>query len=358
MVDVKVPALTEGWFDSRGDAEGLEDLELMGIDNVDRLYARALARSKEYDLNNPILDVTPSSTDIISSSAPTDEPFTFQRHIQLQPDYERLQPLSTTSLSSSRPSLLTSLLNSLPIPAHSTQFLPSIEDLPIPLASLPPELLDPIFLHMDVRSIETFAQTCWRARYLTSHSALWKRLTHYIYKPPFITPPTFSIPNTLKRYNNEYRTFLIEEPRIRFDGCYISLCHYIRPGAGDQWVTVTHMITYHRFLRFYPDGGVISFLTTEMPGEVVPVLRMSLRGKGLHFGRWRLDRGEEGQEADLPVVTEKKGKGKGRGRIVISDLMEPGVQPKYEFEMELSLRQTGRGRYVVPASSVIRYVSC
>jgi F-box protein 9 len=37
--------------------------------------------------------------------------------------------------------------------------------------------------------------------------------------------------------------------------------------------------------------------------------------------------------------------GKRRARIVITDLMEPGAEsPKYEFEMELALRETGRGR--------------
>lgn len=67
----------------------------------------------------------------------------------------------------------------------------------------------------------------------------------------------------VERHDGEWRTTFIEEERIRMDGCYISVCHYIRPGSGDEWVAVTHMITYHRFLRFYPDGSVISFLTTD-----------------------------------------------------------------------------------------------
>ena len=66
-----------------------------------------------------------------------------------------------------------------------------------------------------------------------------------------------------RRHDMEWRTTFLEEQRLRMDGCYISVCHYLRPGAGDEWVAVTHMITYHRFLRFYPDGTVISFLTTD-----------------------------------------------------------------------------------------------
>ena len=42
------------------------------------------------------------------------------------------------------------------------------------------------------------------------------------------------------------------------------------------------------------------------------------------MGQWRLDRD---------------------GRVLISDLVEPGIQPKYSFEMELQLRTTTRGRW-------------
>lgn len=97
------------------------------------------------------------------------------------------------------------------------------------------------------------------------------------------------------------------------------------------------------------------------PSEVVPLLRPSLRGKGLHFGRWRLIRSDSLENATNPTdpspttagnpSTEAraapKGKeiGRRRARIVITDLLEPGSEtPKYEFEMELALRETGRGR--------------
>lgn len=142
-------------------------------------------------------------------------------------------------------------------------------------------------------------------------------------------------------------------------------------------------VTYHRFLRFYPDGTVISFLTTEHPSDVVPNLNPSLRGKGLHFGRWRLirsddveeeeemekikgekaakeeemvtddkeDKADKADEKDLYKNTKAnkknaKNTAKKRAYIQITDLLEPGVaDPKYEFEMELALRETNRGRW-------------
>jgi F-box protein 9 len=63
---------------------------------------------------------------------------------------------------------------------------------------------------------------------------------------------------------------------------------------------------------------------TNSPSAVVPILRPSLRSKGLHFGRWRIE----------------------KGKVFITDLLEPGIKtPKYEFEMELNLKETQRGKW-------------
>ena len=35
------------------------------------------------------------------------------------------------------------------------------------------------------------------------------------------------------------------------------------PLSLSPWVSALNAVTYHRFLRFYPDGTVISFLTTD-----------------------------------------------------------------------------------------------
>lgn len=107
------------------------------------------------------------------------------------------------------------------------------------------------------------------------------------------------------------------------------------------------------------------------PSEVVPVLRPSLRDKGLHFGRWRLIRSDTVQADEHKTVDDTigaaegaavngdrngtvkqptnghktKGKSKPLARIIVSDLLEPGLDsPKYEFEMELGLRETARGK--------------
>ena len=89
------------------------------------------------------------------------------------------------------------------------------------------------------------------------------------------------------------------------------------------------------------------------PSEIVPVLRPSLRAKGLHFGRWRLVRSEHDSESEHSIKGEK-----GHARIVITELLEPGsAVPKYEFEMELALRETGRGRCVERLCDIVILIS-
>lgn len=84
---------------------------------------------------------------------------------------------------------------------------------------------------------------------------------------------------------------LIERPRLRFNGCYIATCHYLRPGVNDcSWNTPIHMVTYFRFVRFFADGNCITVLTTLEPREVVhSVSRAGSVGlKGVSYGVWRM----------------------------------------------------------------------
>lgn len=236
---------------------------------MDKLYARSVAKATQAPATAP-LDDTPSSTDLVSAAVAPDEPYTFQRHIQLQPDYEKqplgLQPTKASPASAwSRPSPLTAILDALSIPAERTQFLPEEENLPVPIAKLPAELLETVLAFLDVASIERFAMTCWRARYLTARAGVWRKFVQGIWRGPGMLPEcqgrldgpdTDSSSETeaddgdrrsaiaavqettrdrelrrirelVSRHKGEWRTTLIEEERVRMDGCYISVCHYV-----------------------------------------------------------------------------------------------------------------------------------
>jgi F-box protein 9 len=183
-------------------------LSVADSDNVDRLYAR--------------------KAPVMAAPAPRQsEGYTFQRVIQTQPDYRaprRGQSPLTVILAAAPPVLA---------------FTPQDEDKPMAIASLPLELFEPILARLDIGSLERFAQTCWQARSLTAKSPYWQRLVNRTYTQAVLDGQTCA--DLAERHAGDWRTTFIEEPRVRLDGCYISVCHYIRPGAGDEWVAITHM---------------------------------------------------------------------------------------------------------------------
>jgi F-box protein 9 len=197
-------------------------------DNVDRLYARQVARDVARAAEAVDEDEL-TVEDVVDPTAPPEAEYTFRRHIQVHPDHES---------GASRQSKLTALLSSAET-ADST-FMPADETLPVPLARLPAELVEPILAHLDVGAIEAFGGTCWRARALTAYAGVWRRIVRGIYRPPML-PPRLACAELARRHRGEWRTVLVEEERVRMDGCYIAVCHYVRPGAGEEWVAVTHM---------------------------------------------------------------------------------------------------------------------
>ncbi|KIK61815.1 hypothetical protein GYMLUDRAFT_224945 [Collybiopsis luxurians FD-317 M1] len=176
-------------------------------------------------------------------------------------------------------------------------FEPEDEQESVPFNMLPDEMIVNILKILDPSSLERFASVNRRARVVTLDSSIWRKFVHDTYKPPQvpILPPDGQsfLEYLSEQYLYDFRKLYIEHPRIRLDGVYIAVCHYIRQGLSENsWVNVNHLITYHRYLRFFPNGQVISLLTNEEqpPAQVIPLLQPSLRGvKGLFFGNWHLD---------------------------------------------------------------------
>lgn len=212
-------------------------------DNVDRLYALSIRHQAPPEdqpgkaAGTVKLVEGPTPADIVDPSPPEIEPYAFTRHVQVQPDYEQTRNATSrlTSIIMSRVGVVPEDHEGPYDPAEN--FKPD-EDSPIPLARLPREILEHIFYRLDVASLESFASTCWHARVLTAQTGAWKAIVNRLYRPPM----TEVSPNDLvKRHQGEWRTTLIEEERLRMDGCYIAVSHYIRPGAGEHWVAITHL---------------------------------------------------------------------------------------------------------------------
>ncbi|OJJ50587.1 hypothetical protein ASPZODRAFT_126480 [Penicilliopsis zonata CBS 506.65] len=196
------------------------------------------------------------------------------------------------------PELIASFAH-LPVP----QAEPLIENTPpppCPISNIPSEVLVLILKHvamMDPASYCRLSLVCKRFAYHFAHEQhIWKRICqgaefgfkgmHYSFGCDVLGNPTYTlgpqytpfpsdrsvqIPSPMDTWSQVFQTL----PRIRFTGVYISTVNYTRAGAASSfhsisWGAPIHIVTYYRYLRFYPDGSVISLLTTTEPLEVVP----------------------------------------------------------------------------------------
>ncbi|PLW30515.1 hypothetical protein PCANC_24697 [Puccinia coronata f. sp. avenae] len=161
-----------------------------------------------------------------------------------------------------------------------------------PIQRIPLELFDHHILsaqgysrssiHMLVSIVETFARVSRLARIVTLSTTIWQAICLAIYSHDLFV-------NTHKRrlldwstrakvvdslcreaHAHDWRRMFIQQPRLRLDGCYISLVRYPRLGeSSNPWYTPTHFVTYFRYLRFLEDGRCVSFTSTDEPGLVV-----------------------------------------------------------------------------------------
>ncbi|KDQ19550.1 hypothetical protein BOTBODRAFT_28125 [Botryobasidium botryosum FD-172 SS1] len=204
------------------------------------------------------------------------------------------------------------------------------EKLGVPFARLPDEIVVLVLRQFaqarDVASLERFGTINKKARLVSLDQSLWRDLVYITYVPPQIDDDT-PLDEIASDYGFDYRRFFMEHPRVRMDGVYIAVCHYVRQGLGENaWINVTHLVTYHRYLRFLPNGTVLSLLLNDdhAPSDVVHQLKPSLEKKGLFVGSWRLQ----------------------DSTVFITDLADPRDQQLlYGFEMTLHLRSKPIGRW-------------
>ncbi|CAG7925371.1 unnamed protein product [Penicillium olsonii] len=189
----------------------------------------------------------------------------------------------------------------LPIP-QAESIIENTPPPPCPIAAMPSEVIAEILNHVARDDPSTFARmalVCKRMAYHFAHDQpTWKGLCqaskfgfggmHYdfacdvlglpIYTlgsryTPFPKDEPVEVPPPLSSWRQVFQSL----PRIRYTGVYISTVNYTRPGAtaaysNVSWNSPIHIVTYYRYLRFYPDGSVISLLTSTEPVDVVPYI--------------------------------------------------------------------------------------
>ncbi|KAG9284662.1 hypothetical protein G9A89_004704 [Geosiphon pyriformis] len=165
----------------------------------------------------------------------------------------------------------------------------------IPIAKLPNELVLCILkqlIILDISSVAKFSLVCKKFLLLSRENSLWRYICEHAYR---IRNVEQSVSNSMletvvKEYDNEWRRMLIDRPRLRFDGVYISICHYLRPGSAENvWNQPIHLVTYYRYIRFYPDGTCIKLLSSVEPKIIVKAFGFEYKSKDLLVGIWNLD---------------------------------------------------------------------
>ncbi|KAI5895425.1 uncharacterized protein SCHCODRAFT_02573005 [Schizophyllum commune H4-8] len=226
---------------------------------------------------------------------------------------------------------------------HDVSFQPEDETQGVPLNMLPDEILVHILLMVDVTTLERFATVSQKTRLLTLDSGIWRALVVSTYQPPQV-PSMEALTSVVASFQSDYRRLYIEHPRVRLDGVYIAVCHYVRQGLSENhWVNISHLITYNRFLRFFPNGDVLTLLANEehAPKDIIPQLKPELRMQGLLRGHWRI----VGDTVELTNLMDASGRYEPRRPRRGSHAQHNPPRPRYAFTMDLQLRSRPLGRW-------------
>ncbi|KAG0168513.1 hypothetical protein DFQ30_004647 [Apophysomyces sp. BC1015] len=206
------------------------------------------------------------------------------------------------------------------------QYIPAIDYKPVWIAKLPNEILVHVLRQLILRSVSSvanFALVCKNFFLLTRSPSLWRFVCEHAFQTPGMTleESRRHQSESVLVYGGHWMRMFIERPRLRYDGVYISTCNYIRMGTSDTWNQPVHLVTYYRYLRFFPNGRILKHVTTDEPADVVKLLRPNYKKRQIFLGQFDI-------EGDQIVVE-----------------MQDRVLPREHFRMSLAIKSTHRGRH-------------
>ncbi|KAK6112792.1 hypothetical protein QQG55_49055 [Brugia pahangi] len=167
-------------------------------------------------------------------------------------------------------------------------FEPEFPDEPCPIALLPVELLSILIRYvvgseLDVYCLELLSMTSAGFYLLARDRELW----HAICRLTFGTKYFNSVSCTTSL---SWRQMYITYPHPYLHGVYIGKMTYLRNGEAsfqDQFYRPWHIVIYYRMMRFFADGTVIMVITSEVPAQVVGLLKSKTpRLAGVLFGHY------------------------------------------------------------------------
>jgi F-box protein 9 len=135
-----------------------------------------------------------------------------------------------------------------------------------------------ILTHTDPRAHVALSSTCQRLSGLCFDPIVYKHLCKLVYPPQVYSLAAIQLNNIsrdqeemVKSWDYNWKDMLNDRPYIKFHGVYISKVSYISEGVREySYYAPVKVVTYFRYLRFYPDGTAFKVTTTDEPSEVVP----------------------------------------------------------------------------------------
>ncbi|CAO3699112.1 hypothetical protein G6F70_007016 [Rhizopus microsporus] len=212
---------------------------------------------------------------------------------------------------------------------QDTSYIPKLDYKPVSIAKLPGEIMLYILRYLalhNLSSIPHFALTCKKFFLYSRDPSVWQYACVHTFRLPSMTleeSKAYQTNQVMRHYGGQWLRMFIDRPRIRYDGVYISTCHYIRPGTSETtWNRPIHFVTYYRYLRFFPNGTILKHVTTDEPAQVVRLLQPGFRRQQVFIGEFVLEDDDH----------------------VLIDMNDP-LLPSESFHMSLKLKTTHRGKH-------------
>lgn len=137
------------------------------------------------------------------------------------------------------------------------------EDAKISVLSLPPEVLSSVCSRLEAEGLSFLAQASKGFLQYAYDPVHWRRIAQKTWPHE----PMHILEKQLYVYKS-WRKLCTLRPRLRTNAIYVTRHQFTKTTcrvAASEPLAPVFLVTYYRFLRFYPDGTVVNLTTPESP---------------------------------------------------------------------------------------------
>eukprot|EP00210_Caulerpa_lentillifera_P002351 g2256.t1 len=141
---------------------------------------------------------------------------------------------------------------------------------------LPYEIMNQLFTKLGPYGLGAASCVCRQWNILAQNPIFWYKACLEAFSDTSLEE---NVQRVKEQYSCSWKKMFLQRPHLRFDGIYIARNTYLRPGVR-EWnkEKPVHLVTYFRYLRFWP-GGKFRYCTSP----VIPQLIASYLDSPLHY---------------------------------------------------------------------------